>query len=405
MELYYRAPFLGETSARVLGVSCNEQGELELRLDRTIFYPGGGGQPPDEGFIADEPVLRIEERKTEVVYVLARNPGIDAGDEVRLRLDWELRFDHMQHHTGQHILSQSFRRVVGAETISFHLGSRVTVDLDKASLADQKVAEAEDLANETVWKDIDIERKRVPADRAREMALRKHPDLDLRHWRLVKIGDFDISACGGTHLQSTGQTGVIKVTAVQSSGPHTRVAFVCGKRAFRDWRRKEGSLRRLKNEFDTGVEQLPKRVKSLREENARLKKRVGDLGEKLARHMAERYAQDFRQVGEDGLCYLVALVSEIPVDQLKVVAGELMASHKLVFLAGVDGSERLRFYVRAGKTFSQEMGADHLLRKALSPWGSPGGGGKHLAQGGGVDRKSWRDVKSRVEKILRRGIN
>ncbi|MDT8307463.1 MAG: alanyl-tRNA editing protein, partial [Anaerolineae bacterium] len=240
-------------------------GKPAVVLDGTYFYPASGGQPADGGTLGGRPVLDVFIRNDgAIVHVVGGELGDGALQGV---VDWPRRFDHMQHHTGQHILSQAFIRIAGAETISFHLSDNsVTIDLDCESLQPQEVEAAELLANTIVWEGRPVEVRMLSAAAAEQLALRKLPPVDGDTVRLVDIASFDLTACGGTHVARTGEVGMIKVVRVERQRGRPRIAFLCGRRALLDYRQKNRVVNHLSTILTTGTEQLEESVGNLQEE-------------------------------------------------------------------------------------------------------------------------------------------
>src|SRR5438132_8551410 len=222
-RLYLKDPYLKSFQARVLEVRELE-GKPAAILDRSAFYPEGGGQPGDRGTLGAASVVDTQERGGAVLHLLDRT--IEPG-EVAARIDWPRRFDHMQQHHGQHLLSAAFDKL-GAATVSFHLGERTcTIDLD-APLGKVDAARAEALANESVWRDLPVIARDFTGEERSRLPLRKEP---VKGDRVVVVEGVDASPCGGTHPRRTGEVGCIAVLRAQRWGEgKARIEFVCGNR-------------------------------------------------------------------------------------------------------------------------------------------------------------------------------
>jgi len=220
MRLYYSDPYRTEFQARVIE-RTSVQAQPGVVLDCTCFYPTSGGQPHDEGTLNGVPVINVLEREDKaIVHVLAAE--LDA-DVVHGAIDWQRRFDHMQQHTGQHILSQAFLKMLNAETVGFHLGKEAsTIDIDKAPLAAVQLDTVENLANEIVFADLPVKTYFVAEAELANLPLRKLPVVDMPI-RIVEVEGFDYSPCGGTHCRRTGEVGLIKITRAERRGQDTRV--------------------------------------------------------------------------------------------------------------------------------------------------------------------------------------
>ena len=218
-RLYYTDGYLKEFSARVVRANPDPRG-ARVYLDRTAFYPESGGQPSDRGTLAGIPVLDVIDEGEDVAHLVAVQPE---GEAVEGRLDWDRRFDHMQQHTGQHILSAAFERIGGYKTASFHLGTESSsIDLDSDRVGTRQIEQSEDLANSVVFEDRPVQISFRPAAETQQLELRK-PTAREGDIRLVDIEGFDLSACGGTHVSRTGSVGIVcirKVERAKASDAH-----------------------------------------------------------------------------------------------------------------------------------------------------------------------------------------
>ena len=273
-RLFDEDPFLREFEAVVMEVRAGTD-LTRVLLDRTAFYPGGGGQPDDRGTLGTTRVVSVEEQDGVPWHVL--DGPVPGGARLRAAIDWARRFDHMQQHTGQHILSQAFIGVAGAETRSFHMGEAVvTIDIEHAGPDDALLARVEDRANEIVWEDRPVLTHVVTGDEVARYPLRKLPAVD-GPIRVVEVEGFDWSACGGTHVRRSGQVGAITVLGAERYKGGTRIEFVCGGRALRRHRDRGRLLRGLALEFTAGEMDLPSAVARLKEERDRLGRRLKPL--------------------------------------------------------------------------------------------------------------------------------
>ncbi|MGQ9666587.1 MAG: alanyl-tRNA editing protein, partial [Anaerolineae bacterium] len=280
VKLYYENPYLAEFEAQVVR-RLEVDGRPAVVLGRTAFYPTGGGQPHDTGWLNDVPVLdvQLEEDSGEVVHVLAGR--LDA-QTVLGRLDWERRHDHMQQHTGQHILSEAFVRVSGAQTISFHLGEEAsTIDLDRAPISMEELRSVEDLANRIVFENRPVMARFLTPEETAQVPFRKPPAVS-GSVRLVEVAGFDWSACGGTHCRSTGEVGLIHIAGVERRGNETRATFLCGRRALEDYRRKEAVLYAVSSFLTTGWPALPDIIRKTDEERRTAQRQLQKAREELA---------------------------------------------------------------------------------------------------------------------------
>ena len=277
-RLYYTDSMLRSFDATV--VSCDRRADrIEVVLDRTTFYPTSGGQPFDTGTLGPARVLDVVDREDgEIAHIVSEPLAI--GQRVAGEVDWPRRFDHMQQHTGQHILSAAFDRVFGVRTVSFHLGSETsTIDL-ATEVTPTELAAAETAASRVVWDDRPVTVRFATADEALELPLRKESSRS-GELRLVDVSAFDLSACGGTHVPRTGMIGVIAVSGWERFKGGTRVAFVCGGRALRSHGRLRDLMSGAARLASAAPEDLPSAIERLQAENKAASKAVHRLEEEL----------------------------------------------------------------------------------------------------------------------------
>ena len=369
-----------------------------LVLDKTYFYPTSGGQPTDHGQISGAPVLDVFIRKEDgaIVHVLG---GEVWTDEVEAEIDWERRFDHMQQHSGQHILSQAFVQIAGARTVGFHLSEgSVTIDLQHNNLKPEQVEAAESLANQIVWEDRPIDVRMVTVQQAKEMSLRKLPDVDGAWIRLVDIEKFDLTACGGTHVSRTGAVGLIKLLKLEPRGDQLRVEFRCGKRALADYRQKNRIVTRLASEFTTGYWEVEESVAKLREELKQTQRQYKQQRLEMMQLLATHLIHEARE--KNGVRIVRRAFDRTDPDDLKILASQLVEHAGVVALLGLAGVKARLLFARA----EDGPGAmNDLLKSALQVLGNgTGGGSANFAQGGGpaADIDRVQQALARAERLL-----
>lgn len=380
---YYQDATTTHFSAAVREAITHD-GHPALILDETYFYPTSGGQPHDTGRLRDDTAEAVvvdvitTAPDAPVLHILDR-PWI-GGRIVTGDVDWARRFDHMQQHTGQHILSQAFIRTAEAETVGFHLSDQtVTIDLDTAELDDEQLRRAEQLANEVVWANLPVGARLVSLDEAQRSALRKLPPKHDGLIRLIAIGDFDLTACGGTHVSATGQVGLIKLVRTERRGDQTRVEFRCGARSLADFGRKQAVVAGLVATLTTGPDDLAAAVARLQDEARQWRTEAVALRKELNVHEANALWQSNALV--DGQHVVVAVRAGQDADGLRGLANRLVEHERTVALLAVAG-ERSHFVFARSAEARGHMG--DLLRATLSGLpGAKGGGSATLAQGGG----------------------
>src|SRR5688500_13050091 len=235
-RLYYTEPYRKTFNATVVKAETVD-GLSFVTLDQTAFYPTSGGQPFDTGSLGGAAVTDVIDREDgTVVHVVSGE--LKVGEVVSAEIDWARRFDHMQQHTGQHVLSAAFARLFGVRTESVHMGQlSSTIDLAR-EVTPSEVAKAEDDANRVVWEDRPVAIRFATAEEAASMGMRKE-SARTGTLRLIDVADYDLSACGGTHVERTGAIGAIAVGGSEKLRGGSRVEFLCGNRVvqrFRLWR-------------------------------------------------------------------------------------------------------------------------------------------------------------------------
>lgn len=396
-RLYYKDAYKKTFDAQVVE-RFRHDNRTALILDQTYFYPNSGGQPADRGAINSVPVRDVFIRGDDgaVVHVMGGEVWSDA---VQGEINWERRFDHMQQHTGQHILSQAFIEAADARTVGFHLSSNsVTIDLDREQLRPKEIEQAELLANQIVWDDRRISIRMIPASEAEALTLRRLPELEGETLRLVEIEKFDRTACGGTHVSRTGAVGMIKIVKVERRGDQLRVEFCCGRRALFDYRHKNRVVSRLTAEFTTGSDQLEQAVANLRDELKQTRRQarqhqaetMGLLAEKLLNEAPER----------QGVRVVTRAFDDRAVDDVRSLARQITERSGAVALLGLSGDKSQLIFARADDAPGQ---MNELIKSALKVLGDAAGGGSgSYAQGGGpaADVNRVRQALSRAERLL-----
>jgi len=285
-RLYFEDGGWTEFSARIVERRTVE-GHPAVVLDRTAFYPESGGQPWDLGTIAGVPVVRVVDEDGVILHVLERDIDVD---DIEGRVDGVRRFDHMQQHSGQHILSQAFIEILNGETRSFHLGEETaSLEIGIAAISDESLDRVEHRANEVVFKNRPVKTYFVPSERIFEVPLRRPPKVE-GLIRVVEVEGFDYSACGGTHVRRTGEIGLIKIIGTERIRGNLRFTFVCGHRALTDHQVKTRVCRDLVGRFNVPDREIPGAVERLGGELKDSKKRLKVLEQTAAGYEARDLA-------------------------------------------------------------------------------------------------------------------
>ncbi len=386
-KLFYELPHARSFSATLTEIIPGEGGCLGLVLDATAFYPEGGGQPSDTGRIQDYPVLAVKEAGGKVIHIV-QGP-VDAAllnQTVTGVVDWPRRFDHMQQHSGQHILSAAFHHALQAATIGFHLGTESSqIDLKIDGLTEDAAEQVERIANEMVFSNQPIAAKWIDPAQAAEYPLRKPPAKEMAIARLIYIPDFEYSFCCGTHATHTGEVGLIKIRHWERRRDAVRVDFVCGGRALRDYQGKNRLAARLSGKLSSSVDLLEAAVDQSLLKCELLTRELLRTKQALYKGVAAQLAAQaaWTEVGVRIVDHV--LLGASPQD-VALLAKELLQHPKtIVLLAGVnEGNTKAHLmFAATGDAAGVHMG--RRLQQTLSQLGGKGGGSALSAQGGCTD--------------------
>lgn len=373
-RIYYTDSNARQFEANVVQ-ALEHEGHPAVLLDRTAFYPTSGGQPHDTGTLGPARVIEVVDRDDgEVVHVLDRE--IPSG-RVTGQIDWDRRFEHMQQHTGQHILSAACDKVLGARTVSFHLGTdRSTIDLSRdVGPADISRAEAE--ANRVIWEDRPVTVRFVSDDEAASLPLRKEPKRTGK-LRIVEVADYDLSACGGTHVERTGAIGMIAVSGAEKYKGGVRLEFVCGGRALKTFDALRDTVTGCVRQLSVLPSELPEGIGRLQAESKELQRTVKSLQERLSVFEAQALvsravpAREWRTVIE---------IAEWDAPGLKALAMAATTQPKVVVVLFNPSGGLLVVARSADVSFD----AAAALKALVARFGGRGGGRSELAQAGGLN--------------------
>ena len=385
-RLYYHDSFLFEFDAEVLERTATSDSRPAVILDRTAFYPTSGGQVFDTGWIspADQSerlrvVEVIEKDDGRILHILETAGSIEKGRRIHGLIDADRRRDHMQQHSGQHVLSAAFVRLFDLPTVSFHMGAEsCSIDLDTESLTAAQVEAAETLANDRVLENRAVGIRFVTQEEARGLGLRKIPPVERDQLRLIDVHDFDLTACGGTHVSATGQIGSILLRKTEKTRQGWRVEFVCGKRAVATARCDYTVLAESGSLLSSHIWDISQQIRKLQEESRASRKSREQLVEELADLQARRLlAENAEHAGRK---IIVCTFTDRDLAFIKLLAQRLTRQGVgvVAFLAITSGEPALVFAQSPGQPF--DMGG--LMKDTLVRLGGRGGGSKDMAQGG-----------------------
>jgi len=391
-RLYYDSSEIHEFDSVVEEVAnlSPDQSRPAVILRETAFYPTSGGQVHDTGWLTIEGAERLRVAEVadaedgRVLHYLQAPATLPAvGVRVRGSIDPERRRDHMQQHSGQHVLSAAFVELYQMPTVSFHMGEDYcSIDLATPAVSSEQIAGAEKRANQIVFENRPLRIRYVSRAEAEKLGLRKLPPAERDELRLVEVADFDLSACGGTHVRSSGQIGSILLRKTEKVRQGTRVEFVCGDRAVRMARRDYGALSEAAALFSSKLWDVPEQIRKSIEESKLLRKQKDDALDELAELMA--LAALHNQPETNGRKIVVRAFSDRDINFAKLFAQKVTrAAAPAIALVASTGDPPCMVFAQtpgAATVATADMGA--LLKQVLSSVGGRGGGSRDFAQGG-----------------------
>lgn len=375
-RLYYSDSYLKSFSGAVLE-QRQEEANPAVVLDRTAFYPESGGQPCDTGTLGEARVLKVvDDDSGRILHVLDRPvaPGAISG-----QIDWARRFDHMQQHTAQHILSQAFLATAKAPTLSFHLGQESsTIDIALAQPSAEAMEAAQGLATAVVFENRPVRIVMTNREGLASLGIRKESERE-GEIRVIDVDGFDKSACGGTHVRNTGEIGLIFISGFERYKGGTRVSFVAGGRALKLLQRDHDVLKLLANLHSAAIEALPGVSERLIQERSNLSRENEKLRESLIEAEAETLFASAAGIRDASIvrCFFTGRSLE----DAKVLARRIASKPKSVAILGLaDAGQAV-----VARSLDLPGSCNDAVKKAIAALGGKGGGRPELAQAGGIE--------------------
>ncbi|PJN89670.1 alanyl-tRNA editing protein [Bacillus sp. mrc49] len=368
-KLYYTSPKTAQWDSEILGC-FKENDHYYITLDETAFFPEGGGQPSDTGTIDGLPVLDVMKGTDGcILHKLEKKPGSRA---VHCELDWSRRFDHMQSHSGQHLLSAVCRELYDANTISFHLGKEyLTIDITEGNWTEIHTAAAEKKVNQYIFENRQLHTYYVTKEQLQTLAVVKMPKVS-ENIRIVEIEGIEYNPCGGTHVERTGEIGLIKILKTEKQKDHTRLYFKCGFRALKDYSEGQGILSALSNKFNTGRTEIFNRVEKMENDY----KQLLSENENLKLENAKFLADSLLTGSKEG--FIHHLFEESSLKELQYLAATIIKKEKVLVLLASRKDQKMILSnsgplpIHCGQYFKAE----------LNLFNGKGGGSEQTAQAG-----------------------
>lgn len=378
-KLFYKNQYLKEFEAKVIEVKEVES-RYHIILDRTAFFPGGGGQKCDLGEISGKEVLDVYEKNKEIYHVVSEE--IKVGSIVLCKIDWDRREDGMHQHLGQHVLSGCFFKLFNANTVSIHLGKEIsTVDII-GQLDEEKVRKAENLANEVIRKGLEVNFL-VPSEEELEtMNLRRDLPNTEDDIRVVKIGDLDINACCGVHPSKTSDLRMIKIKKFEKNKGNTRIEFLAGQRAVNDSLNKDRVIRNICSYLSSNEDEALNGIKNLKDSLEQIKSEKKKLEEQLLGYEANLLLE----YGNKNNKIIKKIFKDKSIEYVTKLANKLSENNKVICLFAIKNKEKANIILSSSKNI-ENINMGHVFKEFASIINGKGGGSKTLAQGvGDIDK-------------------
>ncbi|CAG9619534.1 alanyl-tRNA editing protein [Sutcliffiella rhizosphaerae] len=379
-KLFYQDPYIKEFTATLQKQEKdNSNGEWYAVLDKTAFYPEGGGQPFDTGVLNDITVVNVQEINDEIRHYLEA-PLPEGTTNISGIIDWERRFDHMQQHAGQHLLSAAFEELFSYKTISFHLGKEMcTIDIATPELTLDEANKAEGLVNQIILENRMIETKWVSKEELSLYPLRKELSVK-ENIRLVIVPEYDYNGCGGTHPNSTAEVSALKIMNWEKQKKKVRITFICGNRVLKELHEKQKVISELAIQLNAPQASMVDGVKRLLEQNKELEKTVKEQTNMLLEFEADSILSEVEIKGD--LNVIGKVFQNRTFSDLQILARNITNTNEnMNVLLVLENNEKLQFVCARGK--ASEINMNMITKRLITEINGKGGGTVDFAQGGG----------------------
>ncbi|MBQ5696440.1 MAG: alanyl-tRNA editing protein AlaX-L [Clostridium sp.] len=385
-KLYYEDQYLKEFTAEIIGV-IEKNNLYYVSLDKTAFFPGGGGQHCDLGYIDNHKVIDIVEENGEIYHVTQTKPI--KIHRVNCKIDWDRRLDGMQQHLGQHVLSGCFFKLFNANTVSIHLGNKIsTVDI-QGYLDEESIRKAERMANEIIYQNIGVNFLTPSKKELKKLNLRRDLPNTNEQIRVVQIGDLDINACCGVHPSRTLDLQAIKIKRWEKHKGATRIEYLAGKRAIEDYFKKDDFRNQICKFLNCGeqdainsVNKLSNELKACKDENRQIKIEISDYQIKDMIMSAEKLGD---------ISVITKIYESGDLKHISKIAEKIVLNDNMIVLLAVKNEEKANLIFAASKNINS-ISMNDLLKDAITLIDGRGGGSKFLAQGGGKNSSNLQGV-------------
>ena len=387
-RIYFDDPYQVKFESKIID-RVKHNNRTALILEQTCFYPESGGQPADKGTLNGVEIIDVIEDKGRILHIVDQEV---AETKVNGKVDWKTRFDYMQQHAGQHILSQSFWELMQGKTMSFHLGQDVsTLEIDIQKISDLGLEKVEEGANKVIFQNREIKTYFVDEDKIGEIPLRK-PPKKTGLIRVVEVADYDFSACGGTHPSRTGEIGLIKILRWGRIRNNLSFEFVCGSRALRDYTLKNRILLQAASRLSVGEEEVPDAVEKLFTDLKSERKQR----RKVLIKLSELEARDIRQNAEGRI--IKKIYSGRSRDDIRHIALNIIRNPGYIVLFGLKADRKANLILARSEDIDFDM--RQLIPAASQLINGKGGGRPSLVELAGDNVENLKHALEELEEGL-----
>ncbi|CEO32839.1 alanyl-tRNA synthetase [[Clostridium] sordellii] len=398
-KLYYKDQYIKEFTAEVVDIK-EKDSKFYVELDKTAFFPGGGGQFCDTGKIDNHDVIDVCEENGTIYHITTTKPI--KIHKVKCLIDWEKREDGMNQHFGQHVLSGCFFKLFNANTVGFHLGREFsTVDIN-GFLTEEQIRKAEEYANEIIKNDIEVEFLTPERKQLKKLGLRRDLPNTNEQIRVVKIGDLDINACCGVHPKSTLSLRMIKIKKYEKCRNATRIEFLAGKRAVDDSLKNDRYLTEICRYLSSTEKEAISGIKSLHNKLEEIMYTNKKLEEKISKYQIKEMIEEADKIGEISL--IKKIYENENVKYISKMASKLVELDNVVALIALKNDDKSNFVFASSKNISN-LNMSELIKDAITLVDGRGGGSQFLAQGGGKDNGNIESLLNYAQMKIERTLN
>lgn len=365
-KCYYDDPYTSVWESEIVELIPKDDKYLVV-LDKTYFYPEGGGQPSDTGTIEDIYVSFVFEEDGKIYHLMEKAPK---EKKVQCKIDFEKRFTNMQQHTGEHLLAATFYKYYQGVSNAFHMGEDYTsIDISLSEVTPKMVKEIEDKVNEIIYKNVEVKTYLKDIEEAKKLPLRKQPKVD-EDIRIVEIDGVDFCPCCGTHVKRTGEVGILKIIKTEKSKGATRIYFQCGRRAFEDYSKKHDVISTLNETFSANENTLLKKVEKYLEDVKEKENQIKELKKELVLYEAQKLLKN----AEESVIY--GQYDNKSMDEILFISKQVLQMGKYIFI-GLSLKE-MKLFIAHNTDFLIHCG--NLIKSEVSKFGGKGGGSPIQAQ-------------------------